>query len=455
MNRRDFLRNGALAFAGAVALPRRAIAATKPNIVFLFIDDLGWADVGCYGSDFHDTPVIDSLAKQGMRFTDAYAAGPVCSPTRASVLTGKYPATVNLTDFIPGHYRPYAKLIVPKFNYQLPHEEISIGEAMKAAGYKTCYIGKWHLGWGKENAPDKHGFDVVPGGVKNQNDKRVAGFTDAAIDFMTKSKDEPFFLFLSHHTVHIPLEARQDVIDRYKAKLKPEHVQRNPGYAAMMAALDESVARILKSLDALKLAENSVVVFASDNGGLIKRFDEKGEVVTSNRPLRSEKGSLYEGGARVPLIIRWPGVVKAGSESSALTSSIDFYPTFVDMAGSKLDAKQKPDGVSIVPVLKGGTLERETLYWHYPHYHHTAPCGAIRVGNYKLIEYFEDGKLELYDLKNDIGEKVDLAPTQRATASMLQAKLAAWRKEVGAKMPAPNPNHDPARAHEWGKRKRK
>jgi len=208
MNRRDFLRSGAAAVAGALALPRAVGAAEKkPNIVFLFIDDLGWADLGCTGSDFHETPVIDSLAKQGMRFTDAYAGAPVCSPTRASVMTGKTPATVNLTDFIPGHYRPYAKLIVPKFNQQLPHEEVSIGKAMKAAGYTNCYIGKWHLGWGKENSPRAHGFDVTPPPGKNQNDKHVIAFTDAAIDFIRKSKDKPFFLFLSHHTVHIALEA--------------------------------------------------------------------------------------------------------------------------------------------------------------------------------------------------------------------------------------------------------
>jgi len=460
MRRRDFLKAlgaGSLALAGGRLARGAAARAAKPNFVFILIDDLGWSDLGCYGSTYYETPNIDRLAKQGMRFTDAYAACPVCSPTRASLMTGKYPATVNLTDFIPGHWRPYAKLVVPKFNLQLPLSEVTIAEALKAAGYRTACFGKWHLG-GRDFGPDKSGFDES-GGAPNRNDKAVKGLTDRALDFIGRHKGRPFFLFLSHHTVHIPIQASKERIEKYRRKLKPGQEfpqQANPAYAAMVEEMDIQVGRVVARLDELGLADDTVLILFSDNGGLHKIFTGKGGWTTSNAPLRDEKGSLYEGGIRVPLIVRWPGKVKPGSECSVPVTSVDFYPTLLEMAGATGDPTHKVDGISIAPLLKGeGTPGRDAIYWHYPHYHHTAPCGAIRAGDWKLIEYFEDGRLELYNLKDDLGEQKNLSAAMPDRAAALQKQLAAWRQRVGAKMPTPNPNYDPARANEWGRRRRK
>jgi len=461
MNRRTFL--GALgrgaAGAAAATLLRDAAAApdpAPPNIVFILIDDMGWADLACYGSTYHESPHIDRLATQGMRFTDAYAACPVCSPTRASIVTGKYPATVNLTDFIAGHWRPYAKLVVPKFNLNLPAEEVTLPEALKKAGYTSACFGKWHLG-GRGSGPADHGFDTS-GSAPNQGDKRVAGLTDKAIGFITANKDKPFFLYLSHHTVHIPLEAPRELVEKYRKKLKPGQEfpqQANPTYAAMVEHLDSHVGRLLAKLDELKLAERTLVVFFSDNGGLHKIYTGRGSWTTSNAPLRDEKGTLYEGGIRVPLIVRWPGVVKPRTVCTVPVSSVDFYPTLLELAGAQGDPKHVPDGESLMPLLKqAGSLKRNAIFWHYPHYHHTAPCGAVRQGKHKLIEFFEDGTLELYDLESDLGEKANLAAKLPEKAAELRKVLAAWRQRVHAKMPTPNPNHDPARAGEWGRRGR-
>ena len=466
MNRRDFLKALGLGTASLTALSCTAgpakLAANKqqkkPNVVFILIDDMGWPDVGCYGSKFHETPNIDRLASQGMKFTDAYAACPVCSPTRASIMAGQYPARVGITDFIPGHWRPYEKLIVPENRLQLPLESVTIGEALKEQGYATCYIGQWHLG-GKGYSPDKQGFDKVVLGVKNQNDKQVSGFTDKAIEFIEEKKQEPFFLYLSHHSVHIKLEAPEELVDKYKNKPKPATGVNNPIYAAMVEHLDINIGRILKKLDDLDLAERTIVIFFSDNGGLREAYGGyigKRQIVSTNAPLRDEKGTVYEGGVREPLIVRWPGVVKAGTTCSVPVTSVDFYPTFLEIVGAKGHPNQPLDGESILSLLKQtGTLKRDAIYWHYPHYHHSRPAGAIREGDYKLIEFFEDGQLELYNLKRDIGEKNNLARTMPEKAADLQRKLAKWRQSVGAKMPTPNPDYDPARANEWARRPRK
>ncbi|NQT51242.1 sulfatase [bacterium] len=458
MRRREFLgrASGAALGLATCGLMRSAGAAPadRPNVVLILIDDLGWADVGCYGSTFHETPHIDRLATQGLRFTDAYAA-PVCSPTRASILTGKYTASVGITDFIPGHYRPYAKLVVPKNDLFLSHDEDTIAAAMKRAGYRTACFGKWHLGWGKEHNPGKYGFEEF-GGAPNKGDKAVAGLTARAEQFIQQHKDRPFFLFLSHHTVHIPLQAPQRLVRKYRERAaQSEKPQSHPTYAAMVEYMDWSVGRIMAKLDELKLADRTLLIFYSDNGGLRQRFDGKGEVVTSNAPLRDEKGSLYEGGIRVPLVVRWPGNVKAGTQTAEPVTCADLYPTFLDAVGAKAAPAHKPDGESLVSLLRGtGRPTRDAIYWHYPHYHHTAPCGAIRQGDLKLIEYFEDGALELYNLKDDIGETKNLAKAMPDQAAALRRKLSAWRKAVGARMPTPNANHDPARAHEWHRRPR-
>jgi len=424
------------------------------------VDDLGWTDLGCMGSSYYETPNIDRLASQGMKFTDAYAAAPVCSPTRASILTGKHPARLHLTDFIPGHLRPWAKLIAAKIHNQLPLRETTIPEALKPAGYVSGYFGKWHLG-GRQFGPRSQGFEVVGSGGRNLRDKRVTALTDQAIAFLRKNRDrqKPFFAFLSHHSVHIPLEAPKELVDKHKARLKPGQkppAQANPTYAAMIEHLDNNVGRILSKLDELKLADRTAVIFFSDNGGLIKIYTGGPPVVTSNAPLRSEKGSLYEGGIRVPLIVRLPGVVSPGSVCREPVTSVDFLPTILELAGVKGKADPTIDGVSLVPLLAGtGKLKRDAIYWHYPHYHHTAPCGAVRAGRHKLIEYFEDGRRELYDLAGDIGEKNDLAQKMPEKAAELRRKLASWRKRVGALMPTQNPNHDPKKAHLWGRRQRK
>ena len=391
-----------------------------------------------------------------MRFTDAYAACPVCSPTRASILTGKYPARLHLTDWIAGHKRPFAKLAVPDWTMYLPHEEVTLAEALKPAGYVSAAIGKWHLG-GPDHRPEAQGFDLnfagdhrgqppsyfwpynIPGVAEGKPGEYLTDrSTDEALRFIEANREKPFFLHLSHYAVHTPIQAKKDLIEKFIAKGLPAKGQNSALYAAMLASVDESVGRVMAKLDELGIAGRTIVVFTSDNGGLAS--------VTSNAPLRAGKGTLYEGGIRIPWIVKWPGQAKPGSTCSVPVTTTDFYPTILEMAGLKADPKQAPDGLSTVPLLKqAGTLEREAIYWHYPHYHITLPGGAIRAGDWKLIEYFEDGRLELYNLKDDLSETTDLAAKLPGKAAELRAKLDAWRRAVGAQMPTPNPNYDPAR----------
>ncbi len=469
MNRREFLKRAGLG-AAALSVAQTSGAAARaqgdqPNFVFILIDDMGWPDLGCYGNRFHETPNADRLAAEGMRFTNAYAACPVCSPTRASILSGQYPARVGITDFIPGHWRPYEKLRVPINRQQyLPLENVTFAEALQTSGYTSGVFGKWHLG-GRDHFPDKQGFDTM--GVLQGSHKKFKLFpetelpddpylsevlTDEAESFIEANQDRPFCLCLHHYAVHIPLQARQRLIEKYENKAKPDAGVNNAIYAAMVEHVDDSVGRVLDKLDELKLSDNTVVVFFSDNGGLRQRFDGDGPIVSTNAPLRDEKGTLYEGGIRVPMMVRWPGVVEAGSTNSAPVTSVDIYPTFLDMAGASKPAEQTLDGESLVPLLaQSGELERDAIYWHYPHYHHSSPAGAIRQGRWKLIEFYDDGRLELYDLENDIGEQVNLAERDSARAQTMQRNLAAWRESVGAEMPRTNPDYDPARAHEWGR----
>lgn len=468
LSRRGFLAASGAALWSLGAGRALAAGARKPNIVFFLVDDLGWADVGCYGNRFHETPNIDRLASQGMRFTDAYAACPVCSPTRASIVSGQYPARVGIMDFIPGHLRPWAKLrmAVNRTQY-LPLEITTIPEALKPAGYVSAMYGKWHLG-GRDYFPDKQGFDdmlvsngrhskfrTIPPTEVGEDEYLSERLTDKAVEFMKANREKPFMLYLSHYAVHIPLDARKELVAKYEKKPKPAEGINNPIYAGMVEHVDDSVGRVMEALDELGLAKNTMFVFMSDNGGLRQRFDGDGPLVTSNAPLRDEKGSLYEGGIREPMIVRWPGVVKAGTECAEPVTSVDFYPTFLDIAGVKGDPNQPLDGLSLMPLLKqSGPLDREDIFWHYPNYHHTSPAGAIRSGDWKLIEYFEDGHVELYNLAEDLSETKDLAASMPDKAKELRAKLAAWRKSVNAAMPTPNPDYDPARAGEWGKRKR-
>ena len=468
LNRRDFLRTvgcGALGALGSAYLirPGKAWAeisgGQKPNFVFILIDDLGWRDLSCYGSTFYETPHTDRLAREGMKFTNAYAACPVCSPTRASILTGKYPARLHLTDWIPGHKRPQAKLRVPEFNQQLPLEEVTIAEALKPLGYVSASFGKWHLG-GKSFYPEDQGFDLnfagdhrgqppryfYPYRIPNVQTGRKGEYltdrlTDEAEKFIEKNKDKPFFIYLTHYAVHTPLQAKEELIARYRAKVKPGQAQKNATYAAMIQSVDESVGRIVRKLDELGIAGRTVVMFMSDNGGLVP--------VTSNSPLRAGKGTMYEGGIREPMIVRWPGVVEPGSTCDVPVTSVDFYPTILEIAGAKGVPGQNVDGVSLVPLLKRtGALQRDAIYWHYPHYHPggATPCGAVRQGDYKLIEFYEDGRVELYNLRKDIGERNDVASDMPEMAAGLRKKLADWRRVVNAQMPTPNPDYVPESA---------
>ena len=460
-----------IALVGCAVVPASLLGAPqpvdKPNILFILIDDMGWADVGCYGNKFNETPNIDRLAGEGMRFTDAYAACCVCSPTRASILTGKYPATLHLTDFIPGHRRPWAKLAVPKFNQALPLEEATIAEVLEPAGYVSASFGKWHLGRAL-HYPDKQGFDdwLVTGGGHFAPRLRCqppmdlepgAALTDVLTEqaerFVEANRDRPFFLYLSHFAVHIPLQAKKELIAKYEAKPKPAKGVNHPIYAAMLESVDQSVGRLMRKLDDLKLADRTVVFFVSDNGGLRQMYRGTGPIVTSNAPLRSEKGTLYEGGIRVPAIVRWPGVVEPGSTCSVPVTTVDFLPTMLDAANVTTVSPLKVDGISLIPLLKGAKdLPRDAIYWHYPHYHHSTPAGAVRAGDYKLIEFYENGRLELYNLADDIGEEHNLADEMPARAGELRDKLARWRASVNAQMPTPNPDFDATRDHVWGRR---
>ena len=446
-----------------------------PNILLVLIDDMGWADLGCYGSQFHETPNIDRLASQGIRFTDFYAAGAVCSPTRAAIQSGQYQARFGITDFISGHNRPFAPLLVPQVYDHLPLEIVTPAEALKTRGYTTGYFGKWHLG-NQNFEPDKQGYDVslVSSGrhfapnfrtrppVDVPDGTYLADFlTDQTIDFMTQNRERPFFAMLSHYAVHIPLEAKQKLIEKYENKPKPETGVNNPIYAAMVEHVDHSVGRLMQTLTELELEEETLVIFTSDNGGLYQSASRKGTIVCSNAPLRDEKGTLYEGGIRVPFIARWTGVTPVGTECNEPTISIDFWSTIAQVSGVKSLEHQQIDGVSLVPLLLDPqqSLDRDAIYFHYPHYHHSRPAGAIRKGDWKLIEFFENGKLELYNLADDLSEEHNLLANEAnirhgEMAKSMQADLAEWRESVNAQMPRENPKHDPARELDIVRRRR-
>jgi arylsulfatase A-like enzyme len=450
MNRRDFLK-GCAAAVGGVMLSNRGLdvrlEAGRPNVVFFLIDDMGWRDAGCYGSTFYETPNIDALASEGMLFTNAYAS-PVCSPTRASIMTGKYPARVHLTDFIAGKKSdPSQKLLRPEFEQALPLGEVTIAEALDARGYISGYVGKWHLGKKAPYLPEGQGFDYTGEHITSSGDdpKSVDVLTRRAIDFMEQNSRRPFFLYLSHHAVHLPIDGPAALIAKYEAK-EPSGGQGNAGYAAMTEYMDDSVGRVLTRLGELGLSENTVVIFFSDNGGY--SYEKSGEQVTNNSPLREGKGTMYEGGIRVPLIVRWPGHVAPGSVCDEQVMGLDLYPTVLDIAGVK-DVESLPiDGLSLTGLLKGRDgLGRDAIFWHYPHYHHTTPVGAVRRGDWKLLEYFEydqndPARYELYNLIDDIGETNDLSGTQTAKRDELAEMLRNWRVSVDAHMPVPNPDYE-------------
>jgi arylsulfatase A-like enzyme len=460
------------------AVPESAKPPARPNLVFILADDLGWADLGCYGSTFYETPHLDQLAAKGVRFTDAYAACSVCSPTRASILTGKYPARLHLTDWLPGRTdRPDQKLKRPVILDHLPLEEVTLAEALREAGYRTGFFGKWHLG-GPDFFPDKQGFDLNVGGCQRgsppsyfspyriptltdgpKGEYLTDRLTDEALKFIEGGKGKPFLLYLSHYAVHNPQQAKAGMVAKYKGnaarlprgpvpeflpegKQQTRQIQNQPVYAAMVESVDESVGRVMQKIAELGLEGNTIVVFTSDNGGLSTAEGAP----TSNLPLRAGKGWHYEGGVREPLIVRWPGISKPGSICRAPMISTDYYPTLLEMAGLPLRPQQHMDGVSLVPLLKGGARPERPLFWHYPHYSNQGggPGGAVRLGDFKLVEWFEDMRVELFDLSNDLGERHNLAAAMPDKAATLRQQLHEWRESVKAAMPTPNPDYNPA-----------
>ena len=455
-----------------IALTPAAInSAEKLNIVLFLIDDLGWMDVGCNGSTYYQTPNIDRLADEGVRFTDAYAACAVCSPTRAAVLTGKYPARLLLTDWLPsGRWNPKAKMREGRRVRALPMEEFTLAEALREVGYRTAHIGKWHLGSEPYSLPQHHGFDIniagnghgSPGSyfypweinwnipttslkarMKVLPDGKSGEYltdrlTDEAVEFIRNNHEQPFFLYFPHYGVHSPLQARQEMIDKYE-KIPEDLRQGKPEYAAMVESVDESVGRVMTTLSELGLEENTVIIFTSDNGGFYK--------ATNNAPLRANKGAYYEGGIRVPQIIKWPGVATPGRVCEEPVTSMDLYPTCLASAGQPMRPNQHLDGQNLQPLLTGdASLERDTIFWHFPHYNRhpsSVPSSVIRKGRWKLIETFDPEGVELYNLTEDLSETRNRAADEPAITAQMRRELDAWRQEVDAEMMQPNPDYEP------------
>ena len=462
--------------------------AAKPNILFILVDDMGWMDLACQGSRFYETPVLDQLAREGMRFTDAYAACPVCSPTRASLMSGKYPARVGVTDWIDhgGTYHPcYGKLVDAPYRKELPHSEVSMAQALREGGYQTWHVGKWHLGL-ESHYPETHGFDVniggchwghpaqgyfSPYGIATLPDGPVGEYltdrlTDEAIRLIRERQTErPFFLNLWHYTVHTPIEAKAEDIAYFEEKarkmgldtqpaleegepfptVQKQHlrvtrrrIQSNPVYAAMIRNLDDNTGKLLEALREEGLLENTLVVFTSDNGGLATAEGSP----TCNAPLSEGKGWMAEGGVREPLLVCWPGIVAPGSLCDAPVTSPDFYPTFLEAAQLPFRPEQHQDGVSFLPLLRSERWERGPIFWHYPHYGNQGgtPCSGMREGPWKLIETFETGHCALFNLREDLGETQDLAPVFPDRVTEMHRAMVAWRQEVGALLPMKKPS---------------
>ena len=426
---------------------------TPPNVIVMLVDDLGCHDLGCQGSTCYQTPHIDRLAQEGMRFTTAYSACTVCSPTRAALLTGRYPARLHVTDWIAGHVQPRARLSAPDWTQHLPLEEITLAEKLRDAGYLCSHIGKWHLG-GPEFYPEKHGFAVNIGGTdKGQPPSYFSPYkistlsdgpageslTDREMTEAIKCIDaaqvehKPFFLYLPRYVVHTPLQAQPELIAKYKTLGDAQPP--NPTYAAMIENLDQSVGKLLEALKTRQLDQRTLIVFTSDNGGLLP--------ITNNAPLRAGKGSAYEGGVRVPLMFRWPGTISPGV-CAVPAMTIDLLPTILELVNP---ASPTPtDGISLAPWIKSPAEKppERSLYWHYPHYHPggATPYSAVRAGEWRLLEFFEDGQQELYNLQDDPTESHDLANQNPDKRNELASQLAQWRIQVGAQFPSVNPQWD-------------
>lgn len=466
--------NGLVLGAGNASTAERGL----PNIVLILADDLGWADLGCYGADLHETPHLDRLAAQGVRFTQAYAPAPVCSPTRAALLTGKAPARLRITVWAEGSLKgPTNRLLLQGASrHDLSHVETTIATLLRNAGYLTALVGKWHLG-GASHFPETHGFDVNIGGThwgspstffwpyrgrERSGELRYVPhlefgtpgeyltdrLTDEALRVIDHAAAErrPFFLYLAHHAPHTPIEAKPAEVARFEAKVRPGMKHQHPVYAAMVASLDESVGRVLSRLRDRGLEKNTLVVFTSDNGGYLGRDSARNQSVTSNAPLRSGKGTLYEGGLRIPLIVRWPGIAHAGEVCRTPVVLTDLFHTLAEAAHVRAPGSNTlADGLDLGALLREPrkTLERDALYFHYPHYYHapaSTPASAVRANGWKLIEFFEDERMELFNLDRDQGEERDVAAENPELVAELRRRLNAWRASVGAALPSRNPD---------------
>jgi arylsulfatase A-like enzyme len=463
-----------VAFAAASSTP-------QPNIILILADDLGWADLGCYGADLHETPHLDRFAADGVRFTAACAM-PVCSPTRATLMTGKHAARLRMTIWSEGAIEggpKNRKLLAGESFPNLAHTETTLAKHLQSAGYLTALVGKWHLG-DADHYPETHGFDVNIGGTHwgapqtffwpysgagrfgaqfrfvphlefgRPGEYLTDRLTDEALRVVDRAAGRPFFLYLAHHAPHTPIEAKPEDVKYFEAKPRDGLHHQHATYAAMVKNLDLNVGRVLAHLKQRGLDRNTLVIFASDNGGYVglDKVGDRRVAVTNNMPLRSGKGSLYEGGVRVPLLARWPGVTPAGATCAEPVILTDLFQTLLAAAGLP-PAADAVDGVDIAPLLRNpaAKLDRDALFFHYPHYYHTTtPVSAIRTRDWKLLEYFEDDRVELFDLRNDPGEQRDLAREMPDRAAALRQRLHAWRESVGAALPKPNPNFKPGKA---------
>lgn len=441
----------------------------KPNIVFFLVDDMGWGDIGCYGNRFHETPAIDKLCDEGVKFTQAYSSCTVCSPSRAALLTGQYPARLHLTDWIAGHNYPWAKLKVPDWKMEIDHERQTLPKTLKKEGYNTHFIGKWHLMPHLDRdrmydyLPEKQGFDTnvggcewgqpkgrgkyfhpfdVPGLEGKEGDFLTDKLTDEAVKIIEKAGDKPFFLYLSFYLLHSPLMTKPEYLEKYRNKAKDMGLdleERHLNYAGMAQSMDESVARITEALKDQGLDEDTIIVYTADNGG---------DNVDNNGGLRERKATAYEGGTRVCQIMRWKNKIEAGKVIEDPVIHTDLYPTLLDLADIPAVPQEHLDGKSLLPEIHNNEKnEDRDLFWHYPHYHRTKPYSAIRSGDMKLIEFLEDSSVELYDLANDFSESKDLSVSQPETVAKLREKLNQWRISVDAQMMDLNPNYDPQKAN--------
>ncbi|MCP4727979.1 MAG: sulfatase [bacterium] len=480
IKRRDFLKYmgyGVAASGMSGFINCSTTKDQKPNFILINVDDLGWTDLSCFGSEYYETPNIDRLAEQGMKFTNAYASCAVCSPTRASLMTGRYPARIGVTDWIhhidKEGYESYEKrenpseyagnenrsLLCPPNPYWMELDELTIAEMLKEAGYVTCHVGKWHLGY-EPWFPEKQGFDYNYGGTEigqppsyfdpyHLNERRPDISTlppreegeyltdresDEAVSFIRNNRDKNFFLNMCHYAVHTPLEAKEDLKQKYEEK--PKTNQTNVTYAAMIESVDNAVGRLIDVLEETGLSENTVIIFTSDNGGLLGHS-------TDNSPLRSGKGYPYEGGIRVPLIVKWNNVVEPGTLNETPVTSTDYFPTICDAADIELPIGREIDGISIMPVLENsGSINRESLFWHFPHYRgrDVVPYSIVRKDDWKLIKRYEGKEFELFNLKDDLSEQTDLSGQMSDKVRELDDELKRWLNETNAKVPTKNPD---------------